>query len=75
MITAPETLATPPGLAVVQHVDGFGAPETERAEYAELQRPAQLHPGFKLFLDEDTPMLTPAETLALSPPPDLVTYQ
>lgn len=75
MITSPEQLATPSGLAVVQHIDGFGAPENKRGKYAQLQRPAQLHPGFKLFYDEDTPMLTPAETLALSPPPDLVTYQ
>ncbi|MEJ2887063.1 hypothetical protein [Actinomycetospora aeridis] len=75
MITEPERLATPPGLAVVQHIDGFGAPENKRGKYAELQRPGQLHPGFKLFYDEDTPTLTPAETLALSPPPDLVTYQ
>ncbi|PVZ12093.1 hypothetical protein [Actinomycetospora cinnamomea] len=75
MITSPEALVTPPGLAVVQHIDGFGAPEVKRAKYAELQRPAQLHPGFKLFYDEDTPVLSPAEALALSPPPDLVSYQ
>lgn len=75
MITSPEQLATPPGLAVVQHIDGFGAPENKRGKYAQLQRPGQLYPGFKLFYDEDTPMLSPAETLALSPPPDLVTYQ
>jgi hypothetical protein len=75
MITSPEQLATPPGLAVVQHIDGFGAPENKRGKYAQLQRPGQLHPGFKLFYDEDTPMLSPAETLALSPPPELVTYQ
>lgn len=75
MITEPEQLATPPGLAVVQHIDGFGSPENKRGKYAQLQRPAQLHPGFKLFYDEDTPTLSPAETLGLSPPPDLVTYQ
>ncbi|GAA4861277.1 hypothetical protein [Actinomycetospora straminea] len=75
MITEPERLATPEGLAVVQHIDGFGAPETKREKYAQLQRPQQLHPGFGLFYDEDTPVLSPAETLALSPPPDLVTYR
>ncbi|GAA4941365.1 hypothetical protein [Actinomycetospora succinea] len=75
MITEPEQLATPPGLAVVQHIDGFGAPENKRGKYAQLRRPGQLHPGFKLFYDEDTPTLSPAETLGLSPPPDLVTYQ
>ena len=75
MITSPEQLITPPTLAVVQHIDGFGAPENKRGKYAALQRPGQLHPGFKLFYEQDTPVLTPAQTLALSPPPDLVTYQ
>lgn len=75
MITSPESLVTPPGLAVVQHIDGFGAPEDKRAKYAALQRPDQLHPGFKLFYDEDTPVLTPEQTLGVSPFPDLVTYQ
>lgn len=75
MITSPEALVTPPGLAVVQHIDGFGAPETERGRYAQLRRPGQLHPGFELSYDEDTPVLSPAETLGPSPPPDLVTYQ
>ena len=33
------------------------------------------HTGFKLFLDEDTNLFSPAEVLGLSPRPDLVTYQ
>ena len=71
----PERIATPPQLAVVQHIDGFGAPPNKLGKYAELQRPQQLHLGFKLFIDEDTPMLTPQQALALQPVPDLVTYQ
>jgi hypothetical protein len=75
MIGAPETIATPPELAVVQHIDGFGAPANKLGKYQELHRPQHLHPGFKLFYDEDTPMLTPEQTLGLDPAPEFVTYQ
>ncbi|WP_331554895.1 hypothetical protein [Actinomycetospora sp.] len=75
MITNPERLQTPPQLAVVQHVDGFGAPPNKLGKYRELQRPTQMHLGFKLFYTQDTPMLTAAQALALQPAPDLVTYQ
>ncbi|HEY2225542.1 hypothetical protein [Actinomycetospora sp.] len=75
MITNPERLQTPPQLAVVQHIDGFGAPPNKLGKYKDLQRPQQLHLGFKLFYTQDTPMLTPQQALALAPAPDLVTYQ
>jgi hypothetical protein len=74
-IANPERLQTPPELAVVQHIDGFGAPPNKLGKYQELQRPQQLHLGFKLFYTQDTPMLTAAQALALQPAPDLVTYQ
>ena len=39
-------------------------------------RPAgRVHNGFKLFLDEDPDLLTPAETMAVVPRPELVSYQ
>jgi hypothetical protein len=74
-ISNPERLQTPPELAVVQHIDGFGAPPNKLGKYKELQRPQQMHLGFKLFYTQDTPMLTAAQALALAPAPDLVTYQ
>ena len=36
---------------------------------------ARADDGFKLFYDEDVNIFGPAETLALSPVRDLVTYQ
>ena len=33
------------------------------------------HQGFKLFYREDTDLMTPRQTLALRPPPDLVVYE
>lgn len=75
MITNLPAVATPPELAVVQHLDGFGTPGQKLEKYTGLQRPDRFHMGFKLFLDEDTPLLTPAETLALVPPPEFISYQ
>ncbi len=75
MITNPERLQTPPQLAMVQHIDGFGAPPNKLGKYKDLQRPQQMHLGFKLFYTQDTPMLTVAQALTLQPAPDLVTYQ
>jgi hypothetical protein len=75
MIQQPEQLQTPPELATVQHVDGFGGQPDKLAKYAQLVRPGHLLHGFKLFYTQDTPMLTPAQTLGLNPVPDFVTYQ
>ena len=63
------------GLATVLHVDGFGPQGAKRLTYRTLQEPARFHMGFKLFYDEDTDLMTPAETMALRPRPELVSYQ
>ncbi len=71
-----------PGLATVIHIDGFGNQQLKKETYGILsakdgaQRPnGQLHNGFKLFIDEDTNMMTPKEAMALVPQPELITYQ
>jgi hypothetical protein len=69
------TVQPHPELAIVQHIDGFGSPAQKLAKYRSLQHPELFSMGFKLFYDEDVPMLGPAETLALTPPPSYVSYQ
>ncbi len=64
-----------PELATVFHIDGFGVRQDKLDKYALLAARAPFFTGFKLFLDEDTNMFSPAETLTLTPPPDLITYQ
>lgn len=46
-----------PGLAIVQHVDGFGSPATKLATYRDVARPRKFTMGFKLFYDEDQPRM------------------
>lgn len=76
MVRDRETIATPPGLAVTFHIDGFGGQSIKRQVYSRLYPDAGRFAGFKLFLDEDTDVFEPAETFALEPAaPDLITYQ
>ena len=64
-------------VAVVLNADGFGTPAQKRAKYRELAPPgrAQLEPGFKLFYEEDTDLMSPAQVLELGPPPRFIVYE
>ncbi|GIG19974.1 hypothetical protein Cch01nite_06980 [Cellulomonas chitinilytica] len=63
-------------LAVVIHVDGQGTQPAKAGTWATLRAGAPpVHWGWKNFYDEDQPMLDPAQTYAVQPVPDLVTYQ
>lgn len=65
-------------LAFVIHVDGQGGQGAKVGTWNAIRAgaPAGVHWGWKNFYDEDTPaMLDPAGTYAISPTPDLVTYQ
>lgn len=76
MIPDRERVMARPGLATVIHLDGFGTQRVKREVYAALAvRHGPLHNGLKLFIDEDTRMLSPAEAMAVRPRPELITYQ
>lgn len=82
MIPDRDLVVDRPMLATVLHVDGFGPQGSKRETYDVLSlkqgaaRPGgEIHNGFKLFYDEDTDLMTPAQTMALTPRPELVTYQ
>lgn len=65
-------------LAVLIHVDGNGSQGSKQATWASLRAdaPANVYWGWKNFIDEDAPVLTPEETIAqVLPTPELVTYQ
>lgn len=66
-----------PELATVIHVDGQGALGSKYGTWAHIRKdaPQGLHWGWKNFYDEDIPMATPKQTVAVDPTPDLVTYQ
>jgi hypothetical protein len=69
-----------PGVAVVKTVDGIGPAEDKIGTYQRVWAgtPAFVHPGFKLFYDEDTrrgTLMAPPEVLALVPQPEYVLYE
>jgi hypothetical protein len=70
-----------PGVVFIKSVDGLGPVHAKIATYGNLMETlgAGVHPGFKLFFDEDRRnggrLMTPKEVLALSPPPEYVMYE
>lgn len=72
-----------PRVDLVHHADGFGPPQLKLDTYKFLAKMKNLPiKGFKLFLPKawkskgmDIPMLTPAQVMALDPPPVYISYQ
>jgi hypothetical protein len=70
-----------PGVVFIKSVDGLGAVASKIKTYDYLTQAmaSSVHPGFKLFFDEDTRngnrLMTPKEVLALSPKPEYVMYE
>ncbi|WP_369133641.1 hypothetical protein [Modestobacter sp. I12A-02662] len=66
-------------LAVMVHADGQGGQAAKQDTWRVLHQQADqpgLAWGWKNFIDEDVPMLTPEETVAqVQPTPQLITYQ
>ncbi|UQU68220.1 hypothetical protein COUCH_18890 [Couchioplanes caeruleus] len=64
-----------PGLAMVQHVDGFGTRSEKDATWNRLRRPQQFHLGYKLFYDEDIKRYGAKDLLRFKNVPELVSFQ
>ncbi|OII05412.1 hypothetical protein [Curtobacterium sp. MCBA15_008] len=78
MIQDRSSLESHPELDTLIHVDGQGSQPDKQATWKALHvdAPEGVHWGWKNFYDEDTPMLTPQQTMAdVSPTPALITYQ
>lgn len=75
MVRRPGRIVRRPGLAMVQHVDGYGTPQQKRATYAAVARPRQFTMGFKLFYDEDVPRMSARAVKRLRPVVRFVSFQ
>ena len=61
---------------LVWDADGFGSPGSKTGDYRQYSQEAGFeYGGFKLFYDYDTPLMNPADVLALDPPVAYVVYQ
>ena len=63
------------GLALVQHVDGFGTPGQKLATYHAVEHSSKFHMGFKLFYDEDIRRMGPSEVHRIRPYVRFVSFQ
>jgi hypothetical protein len=76
-----DVIAPAPGVAVIKSIDGYGNKWVKANTYAFLMKtkPAGIHPGFKLFFDEDTQkgqvLMSPAEVMKMVPQPEYVMYE
>ncbi|MCB0917471.1 MAG: hypothetical protein KDC39_02750 [Actinobacteria bacterium] len=81
-----EDLKPHEGVALVRSIDGLGSPSAKVDTWKRLTKgqPKYFHPGFKLFYTEDTgpphapagtPLMTPAEVMALKPQPEYILYE
>jgi hypothetical protein len=70
-------IQVPPELALVVQMDGLGPQEVKMETWHAITDggPAGVQFGWKNFFDEDEPMRTPVETVALQPSPVYISYQ
>jgi hypothetical protein len=77
MIINKEVIEPVPNVQTVIHADGFGTPEQKIEKYNALVRDQPIqYGGFKLFYDQDYPLLSPKQVLrVLEPNPAVISYQ
>jgi hypothetical protein len=81
IVTGWEALERRPGVVVVKSVDGIGPAGAKITTWKRLVKglPRTLHPGFKLFFDEDRrggqSLMSASQVLALHPQPEYVMYE
>lgn len=76
MVVNKEAIQDYPLVDLVWDADGYGSPGAKIGDYNQYRgEPGFEYGGFKLFYDLDTPLMTPAQVLAMDPPPAFVVYQ
>ena len=75
MVEGIERVLDRPGLAEVQHVDGFGTPGQKLDTYRTVERSRRFDMGFKLFYDEDVPRMSAADVRSMRPAVRFVSFQ
>lgn len=77
MIRDKRDLKVRPGVDLVLNADGFGTRQAKEAKYRQLAPPKRsgLFPGFKLFYEEDSGLMSPRQVMRLRPKPDFIVYE
>ncbi|MCW2842909.1 MAG: hypothetical protein JWN22_825 [Nocardioides sp.] len=75
MVNHVERVKPRPGLAMVQHVDGFGTRREKLATYHAVARPERFLMGLKIFYDEDRGRMGASAVHRIRPHVRFVSYQ
>ncbi len=76
MISDKQAIKPVPNVEMVLHADGYGVPADKTEKYKLLVRDEPIqYGGFKLFYQQDVPLLTPKQVLTLDPKPAVISYQ
>lgn len=76
MVLDKDGIVDHPHVELVIDADGFGNPRAKTSDYLQYAaEPGFEHGGFKLFYEWDWPLMSPADVMALQPPPTLIIYQ
>jgi hypothetical protein len=76
MIEEKERITPLDGVDLIIDMDGFGPPELKEETYTVVITNEEIeYNGIKLFYQQDEPLMTAEEVLALNPSPDLIIYQ
>ncbi len=76
MLRDRDVIVTQPGVELSIDMDGIGSPRAKLYGYGlyAITEPSQ-RPAFKLFFDQDNPVIPPEDVLAIDPVPDVIIYQ
>ncbi|MDE0656905.1 MAG: hypothetical protein OXH58_10045 [Acidimicrobiaceae bacterium] len=71
-----DVIVPQPGVELSIDMDGIGSPGAKLYGYElfAITAPSQ-RPAFKLFFDQDNPLMSPETVLAMDPVPDVIIYQ
>ena len=71
-----DVIEAQPGVELSIDMDGIGSPSAKLYGYGlyAVTEPSQ-RPAFKLFFDQDNPLIPPEDVLSMEPVPDLIIYQ
>jgi hypothetical protein len=76
MITNKDQVFPLRGVQLVIDADGWGPPDQKRVTYDVVNKQMPIeYAGVKLFYDQDDPLMSPEEVVALDPAPLFVMYQ
>ena len=77
MVKNKQNLRVHRNIDLVLNADGFGTPSAKKSKYEELapSRDSGISPGFKLFYEEDTNLMSPRQVMGLRPQPKFIVYE